>query len=153
MRKMVIAFTFGGLALAGIQNGACASSLYQAEQRSTLQLSGQTTRGDAEEVIAKLVEAQNKIRSGEDVYFQLLSGAPASYPMTMISPREAFLSADFSQPFSFEQLHSDSSLWVPYRLILTPNGVGNLLWDVEVVLGSRGRIERIEMLYRPPHPF
>ena len=152
MRTTLIAFAFGCMALASVQNAACASSLYQDEQLRAPQLRG-VTLADAEEVIAKVIEGQSKLRSGEEAYFHLLSGAPASYPMTTTSPRDAFLAADFRQPFSVERLPPANSSWKPYRLILTPNGVGNLLWEVEVVLGFYGQIEKVEMLYRLPHPF
>jgi hypothetical protein len=116
----------------------------------------QTLRMTAEEradLIARIQEAQTSLRSGVPVYFQLLSGATASNPMTTTSPRDAFLNVSFDQPFSMERWPSDNPGWRPYRLTLTPNGVGNLLWDVYVVLGFNGQIERIEMFYRPPHPF
>lgn len=152
MKTTPIAFAFGLMALVGAQNQACAGPVYQDEQRTALQLR-EVTPADAEAIIAKVVEGQRKLRSGEEVYFHLLAGAPASYPMTTTSPRDAFLAADFRQPFSVERLPPANSSWKPYRLILTPNGVGNLLWEVEVVLGFSGQIEKVEMLYRPPHPF
>lgn len=152
MRKTPIAFAFGMLALAGAPNAIAASALIQSETPSSRQYGSLPTTETAD-LIAKIVAAQNKLRVGEDAYFQLLTGAPASYPMTMTAPREAFLAADFSEPFSIERLSHCNSNWKPYRLILTPDGVGNLLWDVKVVLGSTGRIEKVQMLQRPPHPF
>jgi hypothetical protein len=111
------------------------------------------TADESAELVTKLNDAQDALRRGDPLYFELLSGAPASYPMTATSPREAFLSADFSQPFEVERLPPDNPSWKPHRLTLLPNGLGNLLWDIKVVLGFYGDIARVEMFYRPPHPF
>lgn len=93
------------------------------------------------------------LRSGKATYFQLLSGAPASYEMNTNSPRDAFLAADFTTPFSVEGLQTDNPNWKPFCLILIPNRTGGTLWEIEVVLGFYEQIERVEMYYRPPHPF
>lgn len=111
------------------------------------------TAEEKADLIGKIQEAQMGLRSGASLYFQLLSGAPASYAMTTTSPRDAFLNANFDQPSSMLRQPSDNPSWRPYRLTLTPNGIGNLLWYVEVVLGFNGQIERIEMFYQPPPPF
>lgn len=111
------------------------------------------TAAEAAALIAKVTDAQSKVKSDEPVFFELLSGAPASYPMTRVSPREAFLRLPLARTFSVERKASDNKLRQPYRLIILPGGPGQLMWDVEVILGTNGQIERIEMLYRPPAPF
>lgn len=108
---------------------------------------------EAADLAAKLADAQTRLRNGEPLMFALLSGAPASYPMAGIAPREAFIALPLDRTLRFERKSSSSKLWRPYRLIILPEGPGKLLWDVEVVLGFNGQIERIEMLYRPPAPF
>lgn len=108
---------------------------------------------EAAELIERLGAAQQALRRNAPVNFELLSGAPASYPMVRTSPRDAFLAVDFTDPFGVERLPPLNSNRNPYRLTLLPNGPGNLLWDVEVVLDGAGAIARVEMLYRPPHPF
>ena len=106
------------------------------------------------DLIRKVKQAQEALRRGDDLYFQLLSGAPASYPMTETSPREAFLNADFSRPFEVRRVEEpDNPLWKRHKVTLIPNGLGNLMWDVEVVMGVNDNIERVEMFYRPPPPF
>ncbi|HEV7342868.1 MAG TPA: hypothetical protein VGN68_14660 [Sphingopyxis sp.] len=116
------------------------------------QLRGLTAE-EAAALIAKVADAQAKLKSGEPVVFELLSGAPAFYPMTRTAPRDAFLRLPLAKTFSVEREATDNKLWQPYRLIVLPDGPGKLLWDLEVVLGINGQIERIEMLYRPPAPF
>lgn len=116
------------------------------------QLRGLTAE-EAAALIAKVADAQAKLKNKEQVVFELLSGAPAFYPMTRTSPRDAFLRLPLAKSFSVERKATDNKLWQPYRLIVLPDGPGKLLWDVEVVLGINGQIERIEMLYRPPAPF
>lgn len=93
------------------------------------------------------------MKAEEPVVFALLSGAPASYPMTRTAPRDALLGLPLTKIFSIERKAIDNKLWQPYRIIVLPDGPGKLLWDVEVVLGFNDRIERIELLYRPPAPF
>ncbi|HYC98088.1 hypothetical protein [Brevundimonas sp.] len=139
-----------GLALSG--SPASAQTVPQPVTYASTQPLALTAEEKAD-LIAKIQEAQTDLRSGARLYFQLLSGAPAAYPMTAMSPRDAFLNASFDQPASMLRQPTDNPSWRPYRLTLTPNGVGNLLWDVEVVLGFNGQIERIEMFYRYPPPF
>ncbi len=116
------------------------------------QLRGLTAE-DAAALIAKVADAQSKLKNNEQAVFELLSGASASYPMTRTTPRDAFLGLPLAKIFSVERKTSTNKLWQPYRIIVLPDGAGKLLWDVEVVLGINGQIERIEMLYRPPAPF
>ena len=116
------------------------------------QLRGLTAE-EAAALIAKVADAQSRLRKKEQVVFELLSGAPTFYPMTSTAPRDAFLRLPLAKTFSVERKATDNKLWQPYRLIVLPDGPGKLLWDVEVVLGINGQIERIEMLYRPPAPF
>lgn len=117
-----------------------------------LQLRG-LSEDEAAALIAKVADAQSRVKKKEPVVFELLSGAPASYPMTRTTPRDAFLRLPLARIFSIERKAPDNKLWQPYRIIVLPDGPGKLLWDVEVVLGINGQIERIEMLYRPPAPF
>ena len=104
-------------------------------------------------LIAKVANAQAKLKNEKQVVFELLSGAPAFYSMTRTTPREAFLRLPHAKTFSVERKATDNRLWQPYRIIVLPDGPGKLLWDVEVVLGINGQIERIEMLYSPLAPF
>lgn len=117
-----------------------------------MQLRG-LTDDEAAALIAKVADAQSRVKKKEPVVFELLSGAPASYPMARVAPRDAFLRLPLARIFSIERKAPDNKLWQPYRIIALPDGPGKLLWDVEVVLGINGQIERIEMLYRPPAPF
>ncbi|WP_439567328.1 hypothetical protein [Sphingopyxis sp.] len=117
-----------------------------------MQLRG-LTDDEAKALIAKVADAQAKVKKKDQVFFELLSGAPASYPMTRIAPRDAFLRLPLAKTFSVERKTTDNKLWQPYRIVVLPDGPGKLLWDVEVVLGSNGQIERVEMFYRPPAPF
>jgi hypothetical protein len=142
----VVAIALTGRPVAAQDNSAASPGRYETQLRGLTAL-------ESVELVSKLSDAQDALRRGEPLYFELLSGAPASYPMTATSPRDAFLSADFNQPFEVERLPPANPSWKPYRLTLLPNGLGNLLWDVEVVLGFYGDIARVEMVYRPPHPF
>ena len=108
---------------------------------------------EAAALIAKIADAQARLKNGEKAYFELLSGAPASYPMTRTAPRDAFLRLPLAKTFRVERKATDNKLWQPYRIIVLPDGPGKLLWDVEVVLGIDGQIERIAMLYSSPAPF
>jgi hypothetical protein len=122
----------------------------QATAAAAIQLRGGLTQADADTIIATVKDAQEKLRNGENVYFELLSGAPASYDQTRIAPRDAFLALSFDAPFSLSKLAGDR-LWQPYRFEIT--GDQSLVSQVDVILGSGDRLERIEILTRPPHPF
>lgn len=145
-RPILIAATALLLAPATLAHPAPANVAAQPQLRGL-------TAEEAAALIAKVADAQAKLKSGEQLVFDLLSGAPAFYPMTRTAPRDAFLRLPLAKIFSVERKATDNKLWQPYRLIVLPDGPGKLLWDVEVVLGINGQIERIEMLYRPPAPF
>ena len=105
-------------------------------------------------MIERLKEAQAKLKNGEQLYFELLSGAPASDPITKVSPRDAFLQMPFDKAFIIERVNTDNLLWQPHKLAYKPAGAGQMIWDVEVVFGfSDKRFLRVQMLYGPPPPF
>lgn len=107
---------------------------------------------EADNLISKLKAAQGKLSEGEFQSFALLSGSIASSEAALIPPREAFLNVRFSDVWRIERLDSDTRLWNPYRLSYAPNGLGQFYWDVEVILGINGNIEKVAMLYRSPAP-
>jgi hypothetical protein len=129
-----------------------------AEPRTTLPIpAAPQLRGlSAEEAIAlisKLDDAQRRLRAGEFQSFELLAGSVASYDMAKVSPRDAFLQVPFGNVWNIERVRTDNRLWQPYRLAYAPNGLGQLYWDIEVVLGVNDNIERVLMIYKPPAPF
>lgn len=151
LRTLLATFSFS-LALYGGLNSAQAAQAVSRARLNETQLRG-LSRQEAIGLVDKVKQAQDRLRAGEPVYFELLSGAPASYPTTEISPRQAFLDADFDRPFDIDRPPIENRLWKPYAITLLPNGPGEPVWDVEVVLGVNDQIERIEMVYRPPAPF
>ena len=119
---------------------------------TTRQLRG-LDAGQANALIAKLEEAQRRLRAGEFQSFELLAGSIASYDKTKLSPRDAFLQVPFKNVWDIERVRTDHRLWQPHRLAYAPDGLGQLYWDIEVVLGFNGDIERVLMIYKPPAPF
>jgi len=119
---------------------------------TTRQLSGLSPQ-DASDLIAKLEDAQRRLKAGKFQPFELLAGSIASYDKTKVSPRDAFLQASFSSVWKVERVRSDNELWQPYRLSYAPDGLGKLYWDIEVMLGIDGNIDRVSMTYKPPAPF
>jgi hypothetical protein len=108
---------------------------------------------EAAALVKKLKEAQTKLAKGEPLYFDLLSGAVASDPMTKVSPRDAFMKMPFAKSSIIERLGAGSLIWQPYKFAYKPPGAGQMIWDVEVVLGfSEERILKVQMLYKPPPP-
>jgi hypothetical protein len=83
---------------------------------------------EASALIANLSEAQSKLRAGE-------------------------LQSSFQQVWKIERAPTDNRLWQPFRLSYAPNGLGQPYWDIEVVLGFHGQLERVTMNYKPPAPF
>jgi hypothetical protein len=109
---------------------------------------------EATALISKLQEAQRRLRTGDEkLFFELVAGSLASYEMTKVSPREAFLQVAFEKAWSIERVPTQNRLWQPYKLAYAPNGLGQLYWEIEVVMGFYGQIERVSMIYKPPAPF
>jgi hypothetical protein len=119
---------------------------------TTRQLRGLSAE-EATALIAKLEDAQRRLKTGEPQSFELLAGSIASYDMTETAPRDAFLQVPFKEAWNIERVRTDNRLWQPYRLSYAPNGLGQLYWDIEVVLGFNGDIQRVLMTYKPPAPF
>lgn len=118
----------------------------------TRQLRG-LSANQASELLAKLDEAQRRLKAGEFQSFELIAGSIASYPATKVSPRDAFLGVQFGKVWQIERGPTDNPLWQPYKLSYAPDGLGQLYWDIEVVLGFYGDIARVLMIYKPPAPF
>jgi hypothetical protein len=119
---------------------------------TTRQLSGVTIE-EATGLITKLEDAQRRLRTGQSQTFELLAGSIASYDMTKVSPRDAFLGVPFGDVWSIERLRTGNRPWRRYKLSYAPNGLGKLYWDIEVALEVDGNIERVLMTYKPPAPF
>ncbi len=107
---------------------------------------------EASMLLIKLKEAQSSLKTGDMQYFELLAGSVASFEAAKISPREAFLAVPFDEVWRIRRVRSDNRLWQPYKLSYAPKGLGQLYWDIEVVLGSSGNIERVLMVYKVPAP-
>nr|WP_294846680.1 hypothetical protein [uncultured Sphingomonas sp.] len=108
---------------------------------------------EATALITKLKDGQRRLGAGDFVPFELLAGSIASYDITKSSPRDVFLRVPFDEVWDIKRVPTDNPLWQPYRLAYSPNGLGQLYWDIEVVLGVNGDIERVMMDYKPPAPF
>jgi hypothetical protein len=111
------------------------------------------TAGEAAALVTKLEDAQTRLKTGEFASFELLAGSVASNEMTRLSAREAFLQVPFKSVWQIERVPTDNPLWQPYKLAYAPDGLGRLYWEIEVVLGANGAIQRVLMLYKPPAPF
>jgi hypothetical protein len=148
MRKWQILFAAGILAQSSLGLAQGSSIPTPSKQ----QLTGLST-SEAASLIAKLEDAQRRIKTGNFENFELLSGSVASYKETNIPPRDAFLQVPFGKVWSIERKQSGNPLWQPYRLSYAPDGLGRPYWDIEVALGSNGAIERVLMLYKAPAPF
>ena len=109
-------------------------------------------REDALSLISKLRDAQCKLKGDEFQAFVLTSGSIASYEMTRVSPRDAFLRLPIEKAWKIERVSTEKRSQPIYRLFISPNGLGQLYWRVDVSLGFSGSIERIAMSYRPPAP-
>ena len=111
------------------------------------------TEQESRALISKVHAAQARLRKGDDVYFELLSGAPASFTATMRSPRDVFLAFAFEAPITAERIPSASHTWRPYRLSYRDKENARAIWEVEVVLNINDSVQRVEMINKPPSPF
>ena len=105
---------------------------------------------EATALLGKLEDAQLRLKSGEPQYFELLAGSIASYEMTKSSPRDVFLRLPFQKVWNIERVPNEYRR--TYSLAYSPNGLGQLYWEIEVALGFEGNIERVLMNYKPPPP-
>lgn len=108
---------------------------------------------EAMSLVAILQDAQRQLRAGEFQHFALLSGAAASYDETRMPPRDAFLRLPFDRVWRIERLRHENRASQTHRLAYAPNGLGQLYWDIEVMSGLEGRLERVVMTYKAPAPF
>ncbi|HET7708946.1 MAG TPA: hypothetical protein VFK50_05350 [Sphingomicrobium sp.] len=112
------------------------------------------TCSDAAMLVSRLKEVQTRLKNGEDLYFDLLSGAPASDPMTKVSPREAFLNVSFDKAFIVERVGPPDNLSQRYKFAYRPDRAKPMIWDIEVLfLFKNERLGRVQMRYGPPPPF
>jgi hypothetical protein len=148
MSRLIRAAAIAAVVMAGAPAFAAPPAAKAGETRL-----GGLDREAADALIGKLKAAQDALRGDGQLFFGLLSGAPAAYPQARLSPREAFLKADFERPFEIRKPASDNPLWVVHQITLLPEGPGRIVCDAEVVLGIHGQIERVTLYYRPPHPF
>ena len=146
-RSIAVAFALAFIALSSCPTAAKAAG----DTVGTTAILRGVTKDEADFLIGQLGKLQTQLASGENVYFELLSGAPASYPETAISPRQAFLEMPFDRTGWIERT-STHPQWV-YKLTIQPGGNGSMVWDVEVVLDRDANVERIEMFTHPPAPF
>lgn len=112
------------------------------------------TCSDAAVLVSRLKEVQTRLKNGENSYFDLLSGAPASDPMTRVSPREAFLNVSFDKAFIVERVGPPDNLSQRYRFAYRPDKAKPMIWDIEVLfLFKNERLGRVQMRYGSPPPF
>ena len=141
---------FAGLS---VQSGLVWSETRSARPVPTIRQLHGLSADEATALIAKLEDAQRRLRAGEFQSFELVAGSIASYDTTKVPPREAFLQVPFKKVWDIERVHTDNRLWQPYKLAYSPDGLGQPYWDIEVALGFDGNIERVLMIYKPPAPF
>ena len=145
----MLASLLAASALAG-QSNVGAQSIQPARQVE-MKLQG-LTAAEANLLIAKLKHAQADLKAGRSETFELLAGAPASYPAALMAPRSAFSSMPFEHPWSVERKPA-TGLWQPYELDYFPPGPNSLMWKVTVTVGQVGQLVRDKMLYTAPPPF
>lgn len=104
MRIWNVVFT---VALVGqsAMGGAQAKQVVSAP--ATRQLDGLSSQ-DAADIIAKLGDAQRRLKAGEFQSFELLAGSIASYEKTKVSPRDAFLHVTFSSVLEIKRVRTDN---------------------------------------------
>lgn len=108
---------------------------------------------EASELIAKLSDAQERVRSGQFQSFELLSGSVATYEITKVSPRDVFLDLPFDQVWQIERLPSGGLPGQSFRLDYAPDGLGKPYWEIDTVVATSGNLERVTLVYRAPAPF
>ena len=107
-------------------------------------------------VLDALRQEQAKLRDGRNTYFDLSSGAPASYDQNRIGPRDAFVALDLDDVWQIERKSRDGEVFPRYQLTLMPDGHNAPIWTVDVTMTwprDVMRIIEVAMFYGPPAPF
>ena len=130
-----------------------APSFAEAQTECTQRQVAGATQQQASELIDQLVGAQNALRAGDRVSFDLLVGSYASTEEIRLSPRDTFLSLDVANYFMLQSSRSRNGYSLEYELVLWPECRDAQLWALTVVVEPSGPIRRVEMLYRRPHAF
>ena len=77
---------------------------------------------------------QARLRDGRKAYFDLSSGAPASYDQNRIGPRDAFVALDLDDVWQIERKSRDGEVFPRYQLTLMPDGHNAPIWTVDVTM-------------------
>ncbi len=112
--------------------------------------------GEASRVLDALRSEQEKLTNGEDTYFDLYSGAPASYDQNRIGPRDAFVDLDLGNVWQIERKSPKGEVFPVYKITLVPDGANAPIWTIEVKMTwprDVTRIIEVTMFYGPPAPF
>ncbi|WP_445191829.1 hypothetical protein ACT009_14820 [Sphingomonas sp. Tas61C01] len=112
------------------------------------------TQIERDTLIGKLQMAQSQLRSRAKLTFELVSGGPAFYDVTAISPRRAFIEMSFDKPYSIKR-EADGVDRQNYELIYFPPGANSLMWKVRVAVAKfePEDLQRVELIYTAPPPF
>lgn len=112
------------------------------------------TKNEAKALIASLQYAQLKLAASEATWFDLYLGAPASYDVTDITPRAAFLKMQFDRAFLITRVGQSKPLPETYRIVISPHGNGELIWQITINTNAdHGTLNKVEMYYGPPAPY
>ena len=111
---------------------------------------------EASRMLDALRSEQTRLRNGEKAFFDLSSGAPASYDQNRIGPRDAFVDLDLDHVWQIERKSPEGETFPLYELTIIPNGHNAPIWTVEVRMTwpkDVTRIIAVRMFYGPPPPF
>lgn len=111
------------------------------------------TPEEATSLIRRLEDGQAALRAKEFQMFELLAGSIASSGEARISAIDAFMQIPFKQVWSIRRNHDGTGRRQPFVLAYAPKGLGQPYWEITVIEGFDGRLERVQMLYRAPAPF
>ncbi|GAB5349794.1 hypothetical protein [Alteriqipengyuania sp. 357] len=149
LRLVTIAALAGALGAPGVLHAQSQPDL-PAEHLRSLDAS------EASLVLGALRREQAKLKNGEKAYFELSSGAPASYDQNRIGPRDAFVDLNLDDVWLIERKSPKGEVFPRYEITVAPNGGNAPLWTIEVTMTwprDVTRIIEVTMFYGPPAPF
>ena len=149
LRLVTIAALAGALGSPGVLRAQSKPEL-PAEHLKSLDAS------EASLLLGALRREQASLKNGEKAFFELYSGAPASYDQNRIGPRDAFVDLNLDHVWLIERKSPDGEIFPRYEITVAPNGFDAPVWKLEVTMTwprDVTRIIEVKMLYGPPPPF
>lgn len=123
-----------------------------AEDVAFMQLTN-VEEGEALEALSRLAQFQQSVREGRVSRVELLAGGAASSTATLQSARDLLDMLPLDKALFAEKLPQGEFGRERYRFSVFPDGLGQIFWQVDLVMASDTEIARVTVLRKIPAPY